>query len=365
MKLHRVALRGVFTALSFLLLGEALRAGPVDSQGKPLIEKLGTVAAFCETTPIVLHDRLYRFQWNRTQQYFEFVDLQTGEKLPPFAFDNDLGSAFVANDTVYVSGVPEGTRNQVKIWTSTDLRTWSAPYVALNLPDWTVFNTSLCKADGKYVMMFEVGSPTLEAGVPFTARFATSTDLVHWTLLPREYNYSRDRYTAPHALRYLDGYYYNFYLEDRPGNLYETCVVRSKDLMNWESSPLNPVLTPSADDRKIYETVYTDLTPTDRQGITTANNWNNSDIDFTEYNGELIIFYNWGDQLSTGYTGQAVYRGTEAEFLHGWFGESVPEPGAGAMAAATLFTVLGVYSLRRCRKFVAGRTRRLEEQHKR
>ncbi len=41
-------------------------------------------------------------------------------------------------------------------------------------------------AGGKYVMMFEIGEPKEQAGVPFTARFATSTDLKHWTVTPQE-----------------------------------------------------------------------------------------------------------------------------------------------------------------------------------
>lgn len=73
-------------------------------------------------------------------------------------------------------------------------------------------------------------------------------DLVEWYVTPHECAYSRDRYSAPHALRYLDGYYYDFYLEAFNG--YETHVVRSRDLIHWESSPLNPVLCASEEDKK-------------------------------------------------------------------------------------------------------------------
>ena len=65
-----------------------------------------------------------------------------------------------------------------------------------------------------------------------STEFYTSTDLKKWTLTPPECNYSKDRYTAPHALRWLDGYYYDFYLEYIRGKPYkphgyEMYVVRS------------------------------------------------------------------------------------------------------------------------------------------
>ena len=45
--------------------------------------------------------------------------------------------------------------------------------------------------------------------------------------------------------------FYVTYLEARPGPRYETHVVRSKDLIRWESSPLNPVLVASEEDSRI------------------------------------------------------------------------------------------------------------------
>ena len=52
--------------------------GPVDQDGRPLIRKLGTVAVdLVETTPIVFNGTLYRFQWDRPHNYFDFVDHAT------------------------------------------------------------------------------------------------------------------------------------------------------------------------------------------------------------------------------------------------------------------------------------------------
>ena len=165
-------------------------------------------------------------------------------------------------------------------------------------------------------MMFEVGKPEEETGERFTARFATSEDLYKWEILSKDHNYAMDRYTAPHCLRYLDDYYYNFYLEVYKG--YETRVVRSKDLVKWEASPLNPVLKASADDKIIMnKSLSEDL----RRKIVGAENRNNSDIDFCEYNGELIINYSWGNQQGKEFLAEASYDGTIEQFLKGWFPE--------------------------------------------
>ena len=163
--------------------------------------------------------------------------------------------------------------------------------------------------------MFEVGKPPEVAGVRFTARFAVSTDLKTWELTPPDCTYSIDRYTAPHCLRYLDGYYYNFYLEALDGG-YEQYVVRSKDLVTWEQSPLNPVLAAGEEDRQI---AGNNLTPAQKERIGSAENCNNSDIDFCEFEGRLIINYSWGNQHGVEHLAEAVYDGCEADFLRGWF----------------------------------------------
>ena len=162
--------------------------------------------------------------------------------------------------------------------------------------------------------MFEIDQPKEEAGVAFTARFIRSKDLKEWQLTPPECNYSKDRYTAPHALRWLDGWFYNFYLEAHDG--YEMRVVRSKDLIRWEASPLNPVLRHSPEDKKIANPR---LTPEQRSRIEKAVNRNNSDIDFCQWGEKVYITYSWGNQLGVEHLAEAVYEGSVEEFLRGWF----------------------------------------------
>jgi len=309
-----------FIAFSFALLSAQADPPPVDAAGRPRIDKLGTIDAdLVEATPVVFKGRLYRFEWVRKgywsnelrDDYFRLVDHATGRAGPAFAHGHEFGSAFVDGKTIYVTGTRN--RNRVQMFASKDLKSWES-WPVLNEPQFGVFNTSLCKAGREYVLMFEIDKPREQAGVPFTARFARSPDLRQWTLTAPECNYSKDRYTAPHCLRYLDGWFYNFYLEAWQG--YEMRVVRSRDLILWESSPLNPVLRASDADRKIANS---HLEPELRQRIATEKNINNSDIDFCEYKGRLIINYSWGNQQGIEFLAEAEYRGTEAQFLRGWF----------------------------------------------
>jgi hypothetical protein len=91
-------------------------------------------------------------------------------------------------------------------------------------------------------MAIEVGKPPEVVGVPFTMRFAESKNLLDWNLLPESCVYTKERYSACPALRFLDGSFYTFYLEARAGPSYETYIVRSRDLIRWDPSPFNPVL---------------------------------------------------------------------------------------------------------------------------
>lgn len=296
---------------------------------RPRIEKLGTTDCdIVETTPIVFRGKLYRFEYIRAGQiaywnnqtddsYFRFVDHDSGAPGAPFAQGYHLGNVMVDGDTLFVTGSSAWGGERVDILASRDMVHWEH-WNALDLPGYGIYNTSLCRADDRYVLMFEVGEPPEVAGVPFTARFATSRDLRQWELTPPECTYSKDRYTAPHCLRYLDGYYYNFYLEDLRG-AYEQYVVRSRDLVNWEPSPLNPVLKASEEDKKIANP---GLSPQQQERIRGAVNINNSDIDFCEYEGRVIINYSWGNQTGIEHLAEAVCKGTEAQFLLGWFPEA-------------------------------------------
>ncbi len=316
---------GLIALLLVALFIGPVSAGPVDAQGRPAIRKLGTIDCdLVETTPVVFQGKLYRCEWVRTsyqgnelgENYTRLVDVASGQGTAPVARGCAFSSAFVDGDTVYVTGTSteQGwTGQRVEMFASKDLKNWEH-WTALDLEGFGICNTSICKADDRYVMMFEIHRPEAQAGVAFTARFATSDDLRSWELTGPECVYAKDRYSAPHCLRYLDGYFYDFYLEAHDG--YEMRVVRSKDFMEWESSPLNPVLKASAEDQQIANPKLTDE---QRQRIPKAENLNNSDIDFCDHQGCLVIYYSWGNQRGEEFLAEAVYDGSSEEFLRGWF----------------------------------------------
>jgi hypothetical protein len=299
--------------------------GSTDEKLKqPTIKKHGTIdLLMVDTTPVVFKDRLYRFEYVRENyhanqtgaSYFRFIDVATGNASPAFAKGKHLGCAFVDSDTIYAYGVEKWGGSKITVFWSKDMEKWEMR-LALHLPSWELFNTSVCKADGRYVMAIELGGPKEVVGVPFTIFFAESKDLLTWKLLPLECVYSKEKYTACPALRYLGDYFYMLYLETRPGPTYETFIVRSKDLKRWESSRLNPVLAFSDEDKTIANPK---LTADQRKAIAQAKDLNNSDMDLCEFRGKTIIYYSWGNQQGKEFLAEAVYDGTLADFLRSFF----------------------------------------------
>ena len=311
------------------VIGSSIAKSEKAQPRKPLIKKLGTIDCdMVETTPIVFSGRLYRFEYVRANykpnktgdSYFRFIDVESGKPTPAFAAGYHLGSAYVEDDTVYVYGVDTWGAEKIQVFWSRNLEEWSSKS-ALTLPGWAIYNNSVCKGPECYIMAFEISKPPEETGVGFTTRFAESSDLLNWKLTPSECVYSKERYTACPALRFLDGFYYKFYLEARPGPTYETHVVRSKDLVYWQSSPFNPVLQFDEEDKKIGNP---NLTAEQRERIAKAVNRNNSDVDLCEFSGQVIIYYSWGDQQGTEFLAHAVYNGTMESFLRGFFPEGNP-----------------------------------------
>ena len=87
-------------------------------------------------------------------------------------------------------------------------------------------------------------------------------------------------------------------------------------MIRWESSPLNPVLVASEQDRAIANPK---LTGDQRRKVAGAVDLNNSDVDFCEFRGRTVITYSWGNQQGTEFLAEAVYNGTLASFLRGFF----------------------------------------------
>lgn len=253
----------------------------------------------CEASPIVLNDRLLLMECirpgsggSRKDYYILIKDVETGREMARLAAGYGLASAWVHDDEVYVyaSRWQGGTWNDVTLFRSGDLRRWRRRRVIKQDPPEHIFNTSVCEeADGKFVMAYETDDP---AYVPFTVKFAQSRDLLRWQKIPGAIC-GPDRYTACPCLRYFDGRYYMLYLEHmKPQWRFETYMVRSRDLVNWEPSPRNPILAPGEDE---------DI--------------NTSDPDIAEYRGRVYLYYSIGDQRTYSKLKRAVFDGTLADFL--------------------------------------------------
>jgi hypothetical protein len=319
MRVNRTPLFAVMASLTLISLGALAGELP-----RPQIRKLGTLDLdMVEATPVVIRGRLYRFEYVRKDyhanttgdSYFRFIDVATGEATPAFARGYDLGCAYAEGDSMWAFGVDHWDGTRIAAFRSDDLEHWETRK-ALDLPGWGLFNTSVCKAGDRYVMAIEVGKPPEVVGVPFTIRFAESKDLKAWTLLPEDCVFTKERYSACPSIRFLDGRFYMTYLETLPGPRYETYIVRSKDLIRWEPSPLNPVLVASEQDKVIANPK---LTAEQRRKIAGAVDRNNSDVDFCEFRGRTVITYSWGNQQGTEFLAEAVYDGPLGSFLKGLF----------------------------------------------
>ena len=296
------------------------------------LKKLGTVKInTVESTPVVWNGKLLRFEWERTKRwggdggvdrekgYYHFVDMETETPLTPFAEDHSFGCCYAEDGKMYVHGVRGGGGGTViDCFVSSDLENWEIS-VALTFPEnIQVYNTSVCKGDGRYIMAIEIGGKHPAVGRQFTCVFAESADLIHWSMLDMmEYSYSRERYTACPCIRYVDGFYYIIYLEGAPCHRWIPYIVRSRDLMEYELGVTNPIMWPDDGDKKVicperFSTAQLDY-------IEHAVDCNNSDIDLCYYNGKTLITYSWGNQYGKEFLALAEYEGSVEEFLQSFF----------------------------------------------
>lgn len=306
---------------------------------KPKIRKLGTISCNCivETTPIVWQETLYRFEVVRRKSFtsatkvcwselddspcLRFINVRTNESTPLFAEDHTFGFPIVVEDMMYV--VTGASKNwgadKLDFFRSKDLIHWEK-YAELPLPGFKIYNMNIAKMGDTYTLMIEISAPVEEAGtVPFTFRFLQSKDMTNWTLTPRECVFQKERYAGSPALYTLedDPHFYVGYLEEYPEHCFANCIARSKDLIHWEYSMVNPVLMyDEYEDKKIGSPF---LTPQDRALIDAAIDMNNSDMELCEFLGRTIIYYSWGDQLGHEFLAEACYEGSMKAFLQGFF----------------------------------------------
>jgi hypothetical protein len=287
---------------------------------RPVIQKLGTIDLdLCETTPFVFKGKAYRLEWFRKGSYLRIIDHETNKEVSRFGEHHRFPCAYAENDTVYVIGTKEDRGwfgNTLTVFTSKDLLHWDE-HIAFHDPDYGICNTSVCKADGRYIMSIEVNSASKDTNGTFAARFLESTDLIHWKATPLECRHGfGEGLCSPHLIRWDKGWYYLFSTVGGTPTGYVLLLNRSRDLKTWEPSPFNPVMAADEQDKLIYNS---QLTPEQRAKVASARDCDNSDIDFCDFKGKLRINYCWGNQVGSEFIAEAQYDGTTSQFLQAWF----------------------------------------------
>lgn len=256
-----------------------------------------------ESTPFVFNGQIYTITANTNSgAYAGSFRIDAGLARPlrnVSAPDMERVCVYVENGTCYAFG-SSTDHSCINMMSSTDLVTWTAPVsVFATPPGMGFYNLSVDKvSNGSYVMAVECtdqGYP----GIPFITRFLTGTSLTAWSIDTTMF-YNNGVFTNCPTIRYLNGYYYLFYMSSA-GGVYYTFVSRSTDLKAWvpSSGGVDGLTVP--------------LAPLVTEGT------NNSDMDLVEFNGQLFFVFARGDQTSWLEISTAVYPGTLAEYLMNFF----------------------------------------------
>jgi hypothetical protein len=299
----------------------------------PEIKKLGFCSPNAEMTPFVWNGRLMRLElcWGRNGNDYVIEtthslirDVKTGEVISRTAYGMCFTSGYLEGDTFYIlATVGNGPRlsgDTIWIYSTKDLVNWEQREL-FRREGWEFFNTSLTKGEDGYTLLLEVGSsPEDDPGIPFTAYFVRSTDMIDWKMLPFETAFPKDMYCGAPYMRFHNEYYYIFLLLKLPFRRYAHYIFRTKDFYEIEVGLHNPLLIPSNEDRlisengkRVYHPEHEDLL---RHGLCC----NNCDIDMCEWQRKTYINYLTGNQLGTaGYMCEALCDMPIGEFLEGYF----------------------------------------------
>jgi hypothetical protein len=224
-------------------------------------------------------------------------DLATGQEIARFGEGHTFANAIVNGPELHVFA-SQGTDNDwvksIYHFVSTDLKTWKRELAIPLEGDEHLCNCSICRDDQGYLMAYESNKP-----VQFCFKFARSKDLSKWEKIPKlVFTGQKKEYSACPVIRYFAPYYYVIYLHEAiPGhNGWVSFMARSKDLVTWQLSPMNPVLE-----------------------ATQGEGCNNSDVDLFEWEGNTYLFYATGDQQTWGSVRVALFLGPMKKFYESCF----------------------------------------------
>jgi hypothetical protein len=281
----------VFVVIVLFGCGSGNRAGDPTYNSLSSIQKntdIYTLSA-CETTPIAWQGKLllvefFRGEFGKTGFLIRDFDSKAivyeNTKYEYSAF----GSALVFNNTLYVFGIKDQWRtgNHIGMTSSTDLKAWTESVEIFTAPSGIpIFNTSITGGPFGFVLAYETADV---ARYRFTTHFALSTDLLSWTPIGSMLDGE-----CP-TVRYVDGWYLITYLRCF-GSYCATFVARTKDFVDLDLSDICM------------------LSPLDAS-MGGSEGSNNSDVDFVEWNGSVVITYADGNQKDWADVKIALYRGS-------------------------------------------------------
>lgn len=301
-------------ALTTVLGLSGLVSCAAEGPSRPKLIKLPfAFAKAMESTPVIFNSRPLLVAncrddtKNHTDEYTKsmylyITDLRTGNEIARFAAGHSFASAFVQGAELSVFG-SEGSNydwfQSIYRFSSTDLKTWKRELAIPREGDEHLFNCSVCRDDQGLLMAYESNVP-----VAFCFKFARSKDLTHWQKLPGlVFAGQGNEYSACPVIRYLAPFYYVIYLHAAiPGHQgWVSFLTRSRDLVSWDLSPLNPILEAGPG-----------------EGV------NNSDVDLFEFEGNTYVFYATGDQATWGAVRVAMYPGPQRQFFESCFPKNMP-----------------------------------------
>lgn len=285
-----------------------------------------------ETTPFVFKGKKY-ILYNLTPmdegllekgepEKAVIVEADTDKKVCEVLKNHFFISAYVANDRCYCIGSDmrdcpgQWRAHRINIIWSDDMVNWSEPKCILDYPQGCVYNTATIFDGERYVMLFETDDRRYPI---FTFRFLESRDMVNWTLMDKAI-YGDKKYVGGPAMYFMpeDGKFYLTYVnefinEETRGPNYDTCIARSKDLIEWEDGN-RPILFP---DYNHYPQ------PEKHPDVYEINT---SDAEFIEEDGKVIVYYCGGNQLGVMDSAMAEYEGTMFQLFNEFFGKLERQP---------------------------------------
>jgi hypothetical protein len=266
-----------------------------------------------ENTPVFFNSRLLLVANYRpggadakgSDAYLYIDDLQTGKEVARFGQRHSFVSAFVNGNELNVFALEFSDFGRVMNSTgidrliTSDLKSWKTEKVVLPDAGEHLFNSSVCLDNKGFLIAYESDKP-----VQFCFKFARSKDLSKWEKIPGlAFTGANHEYSACPVIRYFDPFYYVIYLHApvKDHNGWISYLTRSRDLVNWELSPFNPILEAISGEGK-----------------------NNSDVDILEYQGKTYLYYATGDQETWGTVRVAMFDGKVKAFFESCFPENIP-----------------------------------------